>query len=311
VTRLRWLLLAASMLAVAIPAPTVTATDGPEAAISGILDALASGKTRQLPDHLCSAQREDLVRRLDLTTVFADVPAANRALFDRTIGVVVDAPAMTVIDGDSDRSIVRLTGTIRVQVDEAALARAVERVPFGPTGTLDAALRRALLRQAIGDRLERVAAVTVLDSELELLREDGRWRLCSDLGWGIDPLSADGACGLLSVGELRLLVPIDFTLRLPEPDGCTFRADPSSDELSWVSLRIEQGDLAFVQATFPGGESLTIRGLDAYANEESLRIDLGGRLLAIQPTLIGTADGTDPRRLARAIADVVLPRIDR
>ncbi|MFN8620123.1 MAG: hypothetical protein U0869_05170 [Chloroflexota bacterium] len=79
--------------------------------------------------------------------------------------------------------------------------------------------------------------------------------------------------------------------------------DPSS-----VRLWLEEGDLDLVEQAFPDGRSVTVAGFDGYAADGTVRIDLGGRVLVIQPALLG-AGGGDPADLALSLAEVVVPRI--
>jgi hypothetical protein len=283
--------------------------DDPESAVRGLLATLTAGRYDALPDALCTAERDALARRLDLRAILADVPPTALPDFAGLVEVSIEGPTATLLEWSEDVAVVHLAGHLEVTVDDEAIGRAVSGLRLGPTGPLDEPVRQALLLESIRDGLARLARDVELDADLDVVREGGRWRVCSDLGWGLEVLAVSEVCALVTPAELRILAPIAFATRQPEGDGCTIGEDPGSPGHSTVNLRIEDGDLSLIEETFPDGQSLTIGGLPAYLTESVVRVDLGGRLLAIQATLIDAPAGVDASRLAQAVAELVVPRI--
>jgi hypothetical protein len=239
-----------------------------------------------------------------------DIPVSSRPVILRLVDVRVTDLAVTVLEEDADRAVAQVTGRIVTRLDDASLSRALRALDW-PDATLDAAVRRSVVAQRIRERLESLSSPAILDRDVELRREGGDWTVCGDLGWGVEPLDPSDVCGLLSIGELRILAPLDLTERSAEAGACTYAAATGSGLLSTVQVRLDEGGLALVRSAYPEGSELQLSGMDAYAAAGSVWVDLGGRLLTIQPTLVDAPPEIDPQRLALAIAAVTVPRIDR
>jgi hypothetical protein len=298
-----------SVLFAGLPGPS-SADDGtPAGAVESLAQALRTGRGSDLSALMCRARRDDGTRRMDLTSIMRDVPQASRPSFTRLLSVRIPPLELVTLEEEADRAVVHASGTVSVSMSENGLRRALAAIDW-PDGTLDAAVRRAILTQRIRDRLATLPSPAVLDSEIELVREDGAWKVCSDIGWGLEPLDPKDICGLLSPAEIQILAPLAISQEAPQASGCIYRAAPDTGDLSSVTIRVADGDLPLVQSAYPDGATMVLGGLDAYATSGSLWIDLGGRLLTIQPKLIGAPAEVDADRLALAVAAVIVPRID-
>jgi len=292
-----------------VAAPVGAVDPGPGDAVRAVFDALDRGRFGDIPRLFCSAHREDAARRLDLTDVMRDVPGVSRGSFIRLLDVTVSRFSTTILEDDSARALVEATATIEVTLDETGLRRALAGLPM-PIGVLDGPQLRSITAQRIRERLASVPSPLSLDEEIEVVWEAGAWKVCGDIGWGIEALDPADVCSLFSPAELAILVAIPFSQRTATGSGCTYSAADGTGELSTVNVRLEEGDLELFRSAFPAGASFTIMGLDAYAADGSVWVDLGGTHLTIQPALYLPPDGTDPQRLAEAIAEIVVPRID-
>ncbi len=290
--------------------PAVADSDDPSEAVVALFEALDAGRFDEIRDLECTEWRDDAARRLDLTDVMRDAPVSARAAFLRLLDVSVRRLDVQVLEEDGDHAIAWVTATIAASLDEGGLRRALRSASWSG-GIVDDAIRRSVLEQRIHDQLTAIPSPAFIDSEVELVHEAGAWKVCGDIGWGMDALDPGDVCGLLSPAELAILVAIPFTERVPEGSGCTYAASDDAGQLSTVNVRLEEGDLDLVRSTFADGTSVRVDGFDAFIAAGSLWVDLGGQLLTIQPTLIGAPGGTDPGMLAQAIAEVIVPRIGR
>ena len=298
-------------LAIGLPGmPAVADSDDPSEAVVALMEALDAGRFDEIGDLECTAWRDQAARRLDLADVMRDAPVTVRSAFLRLLDVSVRRLDVQILEVDGDHAIAGVTATIAASLDESGLRRALRAASWSG-GIVGDAIRRSVLEQRIHDQLAAVPSPAFIDSEVELVHEDGAWKVCGDIGWGLDALDPRDVCGLLSPAELAILVAIPFSERTAEGSGCTYAASDDAGQLSTVNVRLEEGDLDLVRSTFADGTSVTVEGFDAFAAAGSLWVDLGGHLLTIQPTLIGAPSDTDPGMLAQAIAEVIVPRIGR
>jgi hypothetical protein len=297
-----------ALLAALLPGPA-SAADTPDGAVSALLGALDSGRFASVDGLVCARKRTDAERRLELAQVVTDLPPSTRAAALRSIDVRVSHALVQVVEEDGADAVVRVIASIAAQLDERALRRALTNAS-APTDLIDAAIWQALLDQRVVDRMARLPASAQLDEELTVTREGGDWRVCDDLGWGLELLDPSDVCGLLSPRELSLIAGVDFATTATSDDGCEYATPRGSADPSSVRLWLEDGDLELVEQAFPDGRTVTVAGFDGYVAHGSVRIDLGGRVLVIQPALLG-AGGGDPEDVALSLAEVVVPRIAR
>ncbi|MFN8621437.1 MAG: hypothetical protein U0869_11905 [Chloroflexota bacterium] len=298
--------LSMALLATLAPAHALAA-DTPAGAVTALLDALDGERFGAIDGLVCADQRNDAERRLDLAQVVADLPANVRGAAQRAIDVRVTRVDAQVVEEDGADAIVQLTGSIGASLDARVLRRALANAA-APTDLIDAGLWQDLLAERVADRMARLPAAAQLDEELSVVREGSEWRLCDDLGWGLELLDPSDVCGLLSPRELSLVSGLAFASSDPSDGGCQYATPKGSADPSSVRLWLEEGDLDLVEQAFPDGRSVTVAGFDGYAADGTVRIDLGGRVLVIQPALLG-AGGGDPADLALSLAEVVVPRI--
>lgn len=308
--RARSILIALAVAVGGASSPAAAADADPAASVQALIDAVDDGRYDDIAGLVCSAQRDEAARRLDLTDVMRDVPASAQRSFRRLLDVSVNGLQTEVLEDDGQRALVRVAAVITASLDENALARGLRTVTWSG-GIVDDPVRRSVLGQRIRERFAAVPSQALVDEEVEVVRERGAWSVCGDLGWGIEALDPSDVCSLLSPAELALLVAIPFVVRTSDGPGCTYSAADGSGELSSVNVRLDEGSLDLIHSTFADGVVTSVAGFDAYGAAGSLWVDLGGHLLAIQPTLIGAPEAGDPQQLAQAIAEIIVPRIDR
>jgi hypothetical protein len=302
-------LAAIAVLVTNLVAAPVLASATPEGAVLDVVAALDAGRYGAIPGMTCSAKDDEAVRRLDLSGVLAEVPAEVRAAAARTLDVRVDGIVAEVIEEEGGDALVRLTGSMWVSMDRRALRRILmDSIP--PDGILDQALYRAVAATRIEERIAALQPVTTLDVEVAVAREGGEWRLCDDLGWGLEPIDPGDVCSLISPRELALVAPWPLETATPSDAACRYHTADGSDDASAIDLWVDEGSLDLVRSAHPDGISFEVDGYPGFAVEDTAWLDLGGRSLVIKVTAIGAGD-VDAITLARTIAEVVATRLGR
>jgi hypothetical protein len=118
-----------------------------------------------------------------------------------------------------------------------------------------------------------------------------------------------GMC-LLTLDEVGALTDLTFTNALEQPTGCTYQSDPAG-EMYALDLRIlPESDIEAVRYTFVrDGMETTVAGMPAWSSADGLFIDVGERLLAIQPIFFFAEDAPDPVAVQIPIAELAVPRV--
>jgi hypothetical protein len=300
---------ATAVLVANLAAVPVLASATPEGAVLDMVDALDAGRYGAIPGLTCSAKDEEAVRRLDLSTVLADVPADVRAATGRTIDVRADGMTAEVIEEEGSDALVHLTGTLSVAFDRKALRR-ILMDSIAPDGILDQAVYRAVAATRIEGRIAPLQPAIALDVEVAVVREGGEWRFCEDLGWGLEPIDPSDVCNLISPRELSLLAPWPLETATPTGTACHYSTGDGSGDASAIDLWVDEGGLDLVRSAHKDGVAFEVDGYPGFAAEDTAWLDLGGRSLVIRVTAIGSGD-VDRLALARTVAEVVATRIGR
>jgi hypothetical protein len=300
---------ATALLIANLAAAPVLASATPEAAVLDMVAALDAGRYSAIPGLTCSAKDEEAVRRLDLSMVLAEVPAEVRAAAGRTLDVRADGMVAEVIEEEGADALVHLTGSLWVSLDRKALRR-ILMGSITPDGILDRSLYRAVAATRIEGRIAALQPVTTLDVEVAVTREGGEWRVCDDLGWGLEPIDPADVCTLISPRELSLLAPWPMETATPSEAACHYSTSDGSGDASAVDLWVDEGSLDLVRSAHPDGIGFEVAGYPGLAVEDTAWLDLGGRALVVKVTAIGAGD-LDATLLARTIAEVIATRIGR
>lgn len=287
----------------------VLASGTPDGAVLDLVGALDTGRFGAIPTLTCAARDEDAVRRMDLSAVLSEVPADLRADVASTLDVRPDGVVAEVLEEDGADALVRLTGSLWVSLDRKALRRTLmDSVP--PDGLIDQSIFRVLVAERIEERIGDLQPVTSLDEEVQVTREGGEWRVCDDIGWGLEPLDPADVCTLISPRELSLLAPWSLETATRSGDACHYATAEGSDDASSIDVWLDEGGLDLVRTAHPDGVAFDASGYQGFAAEGAAWLDLGGRSLVVRVTAIGNGD-VDPAMLAQTIVEVVATRIDR
>lgn len=301
---------ATAVLLTNLAATPAHAATSPEGAVLEVVAALDGGRFGAIPGLTCGTRDDEAVRRLDLSGALAEVPAEVRSAVARTLDVRAEGIAAEVIEAEGGDALVHLTGSLSVTLDRKALRR-ILMDSIARDGILDQALYRAVAATRIEERLAALQPATLLDEEVAVTREGGEWRLCDDLGWGLEPIDPADVCDLISPRELALLAPWPLETATASGEGaCHYSTAEGSDDASAVDLWVEEAGLDLVRSAHPDGVAFEIDRYPGFAVGDTAWLDLGGRSLVFKVTAIGAGD-LDVTTLVRSIAEVVATRIGR
>lgn len=115
---------------------------------------------------------------------------------------------------------------------------------------------------------------------------------------------------VLTLDEVRDATGLPFATAAEARGACTYASDPSVDMLA-LDLRIDpEGDLENVRFSYDrGGRDTTVAGFPAWSSEDGLFVDVGGRLLVVQPVFFLSDAASDPVAAQVAIAELAAPRV--
>jgi hypothetical protein len=289
--------------AAAVAADLAAAT--PVAAVAAVLDSLERDGVADLRPLFCAERRDGLTRDRVLAGLIGLEPTS---LLDG-VGVTIGDRAVTVEDRAGGEATVTVSGRLEVTVDALAAAEDVRSTLEAMGQPADETSVSRFLDAAVG-ALPSAAEGSV---RLRATREDGTWLVCDDLafervtdaGPSADP--REDLCALVEVTELSDVSAIPFVIARSEPDGCTFVTGPDVVPAVSLSIRLVDGELAPLRDLFPRGQDRMIVDRVAFATDLGTWIDLGNRLLLVQPIALATP--VDDKELAAAIAELLIPRL--
>jgi hypothetical protein len=118
-----------------------------------------------------------------------------------------------------------------------------------------------------------------------------------------------GLCAL-TLEEVESVTGLDFARIHELPTACSYTSDPAAD-LFALDLRIRSDpDLELVRLTYGrGGQDTTVAGLPAWSSDDGLFVDLGERLLVVQPVFFLSSATPDPVAIQAPLAELAAPRI--
>jgi hypothetical protein len=118
-----------------------------------------------------------------------------------------------------------------------------------------------------------------------------------------------GLCAL-ALEEVESVTGLDFERIHELPTACSYTSDPAADMFA-LDLRIRSDpDLELVRLTYGrGGQDTTVAGFPAWSSDDGLFVDLGERLLVVQPIFFLSSATPDPVAIQAPIAELAAPRI--
>ncbi len=289
----------------------VTAATSPEAAVEELLDRIDAGRTEGLDEIVC-----------------ADEAAAVSALFDpvTAIGVSPDDPAARQLLDSIDYEVVDRSVSLLDRTDAAARVHLVAtiRADLAPD-TAEDLVRLMVATSGIEMSEQDVAAFVplivaslaegqTLDEEVEVLLEDGSWRIC---GTPDEPpvmeatLTDAGICGLVSLAELDALAGTAYGANEGDESFCSW-SSVAAEDYYFVNVSLFEGEtLDGYRALFPEGERLRVGGRAAWSADGRLYVQAPEGVLLVAPFLEEgrTTAELDPRAYAISVAELILPRL--
>lgn len=118
-----------------------------------------------------------------------------------------------------------------------------------------------------------------------------------------------GMC-LLTLDEVREATGLPFASSAASRGACTYASDPSVDMYA-IDLRIDT-DASLDNVRFEydrGGQDVTVAGLPAWSSDDGLFVDVGDRLLIVQPVFFLSDATPDPVSVQGAIGELAVPRV--
>lgn len=305
----------ALLLVLALAAGTgvlpAAAAASPEGAVEELLDRIDAGRTEGLGEIVCTDQQATVSALFDPVTalgVSPDDPAA-RELLDSIDYQVVDR-SVSLVSRTDESAQVHVAATIRADLAPAT-AEELTRLMMAAGGVAMSDQEVAAFASLIAGSL---AEGQRLDEEVEVLLEDGSWRIC---GTPDEPpavqgtLSDAGICGLVSLAELDALAPTAYGASQGDESFCSW-SSVAAEDYYFVNVSLfERESLEGYEALFPDGEPLRVAGRDAWSAGGQLYVQAPEGVLLVVPFLEEgvTTAGVDSLDYAVSVAELILPRL--
>lgn len=301
------------MGALALP---VAAADSPEAAVNALIDAVEGGDLESIDALVCEAER-DAVRAM-----FDPSEAMGLSADDLPIDFHIDDRALEVVSEDGDEVIIRLTGTMSMDVDEAEMetvARAMLEAEMGEVSEED-------IEQMLPFMMMAFSQTAPVDEDITVVAEGGGWLVCGGLGEepvdegfedGFGPtmgVPSEGVCALATPEELTAAGMLEYdTSSGWELTTCTYStSDWEAYHNTTVTVELDT-DAAYAAAAYGADQELEVAGAPAFTTDQPnapLIVQLGPDMLNVTVWAPEPApDGYDGSMQSIAIAELFAPRV--
>jgi hypothetical protein len=139
------------------------------------------------------------------------------------------------------------------------------------------------------------------------------WRLMSRLPGPADPDDPNGPTCLLDPGEVTQLSGLPFASASGGDLNCLYAGTPTPDGYA-LDIRLEDPSIGSVEAnldlvSLDSGEATTVAEMPAWISEDGLWVDLGVRLLVVQPMWWPADTSRATGDILRSIAESMIERM--
>jgi hypothetical protein len=303
----------------------VHAQDSPEAAVEVLLDAVEALQLDAIPELVCEDYRDDARAAYDPTADFEDLPGIDASRFLDALSIDISERMIDVVDQQDGWALVHVNAVTAISIDETVAKELAALV----AGLMSDEVDDASIDSLTATMVAAIETDEAISSELEVIEENGNWRVCDDIAGllgddGYDePLvtdvgsaagtAEDSLCGLISIEELNAMGPLEYVeVDDTMPPNCMYSSDVSFHSLSigldefsdYDSLLQMWGAAMEVEESTVGDRrAIYIRDFGA------LMVDSGAGMLGVS-ILGGEGVMTAQEVLGYAIdvAQVVLPR---
>jgi hypothetical protein len=318
----RAVMLALSLAALPLTwAAPAAAQDDPVSAVSAVLDAIEAKEFDRIADLACEDVRDTVAEQFDFGAQLGEIPGVDADAILAGMRVEVQDRSVVLLEQDATSAQVSVSATIAVSIDEASARSIVLAIveAFGMEATEED------IEGFVAEMMAEMDMGQELDGTVEVVLEDGNWRLCDDLDLDADdPFGDDideptgpaegNLCGLLSLDEVNALSDVQFASTDASAEGsCQYFPDFSAGEFHMLILNEDASgsDLAMVRTAFPDAEEVTVAGRDGFVDDTTatLFVETERGYLTVT-AVVGDALGPDEvSAYLQAIAEIVVPRL--
>jgi hypothetical protein len=318
-TRPRALLMVLALALVPLAtSASVRAQDSPEAAVHAVFDAIAAKEFDRIGELVCEEEREAVVAQFDLAAAFESIPGVDATALLDALTFSVEDRSVSLVSQEDASAVVAVSARLSGRIDEDAARDFVRQV-------LEAGGQEAtdeLVESLLPTVVEEIEQGSDLDSEVEVVLEDGAWLVCDDLSVDEEEpfiedeaFEAEGSlCGLLSLEDVNALGPVQFTTAEAfTSDSC----DYTDSEAGFPSLSVNVTSDASLEDVRLAYEEVTelielsAAGRDALTDGDQLFVEMGEDVLVVYPSIAEApgSESVDAIEYAIDVAELLVPRI--
>lgn len=308
-------------LAAALIATPVAAAETPDAAVTGLLEIIAAKEFERIPELVCAERAEEVAADFDLVGEMAESGIDGQAILD-AITIAASDVVTEVLSDDGTNAVVQVTGTLTMTVDEAAFRTVMEAFVEEMGIPVDS----PEISAAIDSALAEMSQSEPIEGEIDVLLEDGTWKICGDISAITDGGDAEASfvpeptddgvlgafCSLATLEEVSAL-GIELTEVADDGSdlGCTWSTP--MDQMAYAALTVyeQTGSAGDLSLFFDDEVEVTVAGRNALyvPSVFGVFIDLAeDRVLVVQSVQLEASED-ELQAYVLAAAELFTPRI--
>lgn len=280
-----WLamLVTVSLAMLAGAAPTVAAAS-PREAVMAFVELVDRGQLEGIDEVVCPGLEAGVLEAFDPSTALG-FEALGIEVGD-ALRLRLDEPSTELISQEADSALVRLTASLRFEVDKDPArdaVRALLEAGGDEVGDAD-------FEDFMSELLAAFAQTQPLDEDVLVELRDGDWLVCGGLGidgataGSVEPsVSFDGLCGLVPLSDINAVGPVglEYDSTFGAETFCAY--DPSTEgQTHSLTVSLSPGDrLDDYRAVYPDGSDVTVAGLEGYVLDSQLFVAVPEGILEV------------------------------
>lgn len=162
--------------------PAVFAQDAPEAPLEGVLAAIEEGRLTDATAFFCSELQDQALGGLGQLDMLAGMDLGlDFELLLGAISVDIGDVVLEVSDQTEEAATVRFQAAVETGVNEEGVAAVIASMMSTEEAPMDPSAVEAMLPLFLPDIESELARSLVIDEMVDVVLEDGAWKVCSNL----------------------------------------------------------------------------------------------------------------------------------
>ena len=152
-------------------------TADPVGAVNSLINAVVAKQSDKIPPLLCTAKRDDLTKKFDLTAALAAAPSGvDMKSIISSMTITTKDLAVTQKSATADAAVVHVKGTLLMNMPDDKLKEYIKTLmsQSGQTPTDDQ------VSQMVTTFKDQLTKGQAMDSDVDVVKEGSTWLVCGD-----------------------------------------------------------------------------------------------------------------------------------